>query len=330
MRTVGISRHVEPVRIGLLGCSSIARRKVFPALATSERATLAVVASRTPEAVATRLGEYGSYAICSYEELLERTDLDLVYLSLPNHLHETWTIRALEQGKHVLCEKPLGLSPAAVERMYAKAGEQNRLLYENLMFLHHPQHAAVRALIASGRIGRLTTLRCVFGFPLPAAGNYRLDPACGGGAFFDLARYPLGMAQYLLHGELAEFRGFACDRDGLNLAMHGVARSSREEILEFSIAFGQSYESYYEVVGERGKIRVDRAFTTPAELANRIEVIVDGQDVSFTVPAADHFRLMLDHVCALVRGGGDFREPAQRSRQLARLAEQMARGCRHE
>jgi hypothetical protein len=111
--------------------------------------------------------------------------------------------------------------------------------------------------------------------------------------------------------------------------MHGVARSSAGEILDFAIAFGQGYESFYEVVGEHGKIRVERAFTTPADRANRIEVAVDGKDASFTVPAADHFQLMLDHVGMLIRDRGNFLEPAERSRQLAHLAEMLAQGCRH-
>lgn len=319
--------HFEAVRVGLLGCSEIARRKMLPAISASERAVLVATARRNPESFVAA-GIIPGPAAISCDELLRRPDIDLVYLSLANHLHEEWTLRALAAGKHVLCEKPLGLGPASVARMIAAATAQDRLLYENLMFLHHPQHAAVRAVIDSGRIGRLLVLRCAFGFPEPAPGNFRTDPACGGGAFYDLARYPLGIAGYLLKGALEEFRGFAIDRSGLNLAMHGAARSSCGEILQFAIAFGQSYESCYEVVGEHGKIRVDRAFTTPPELANRIEVTADGEDLSFVVPAADHFRLMLDHVCSLVRTGSNFEEPAERSMQLAGLAELMERGCR--
>ena len=323
-----MKRHFEPVRVGLLGCSGIARRKLLPAVFASELAVLGAMASRNPVSSAAA-GIMPGYPAISYEELLGRPDIELVYLSLANHLHEEWTLRALAAGKHVLCEKPLGLGSASVERMIAAATAQGRLLYENLMFLHHPQHAAVRAVIDSGRIGRLLALRCVFGFPEPAPGNFRMDPAYGGGAFFDLARYPLGIAGYLLQGALEEFRGIAIDRSGLNLAMHGAARSSVGEVLQFAIAFGQSYESFYEVVGECGKIRVDRAFTTPPELANRIEVTADGEDLSFVVPAADHFRLMLDHVCTLLRAGGNFGEAAGRSMQLARLADLMERGCRN-
>lgn len=315
------------LRVGLLGCSDIARRKFLPALHASTGAVLGAAASRSPEKARACVAGTNAAAL-DYEELLSSAEVDLVYLSLPNHLHEEWAIRLLAAGKDVICEKPLGLSPAAVERMLAAAREHGRLLYENLMFLHHPQHAAVKALLDTGRIGRLVMLRCVFCIPLPAPGDYRLDPDRGGGARHDLARYPLATALHFLHGELRGFRGTACDRDGLNLAMQGLAMSVAGEDFRFRIAFGQPYESYYEIVGDQGSVRVARAYTPPADLANRIQVIRGGEDASFSVPAADHFRLMLEHVCALVRGGRDFRATHERSRRLAHLSEAMEKGCR--
>jgi predicted dehydrogenase len=317
----------KPVRVGLLGCSDIARRKFLPALQGCAGALLSAVASRSPQKARAFAGGTGAAAL-DYGTLLQAQQVDLVYLSLPNHLHEEWALRALAAGKDVICEKPLGLSLASVERMLAAAEAHGRLLYENLMFLHHPQHAAVRALLDEGGIGRLLALRSVFCLPLPAPGNYRLDPGRGGGAFHDLARYPLATALHFLSGGLRGFRGTACDRGGLNLGMQGLALSETGEAFRFHVAFDRPYESFYEIVGERGSVRVPRAYTPPADLANRIEVVRDGGDASFTVPAADHFRLMLGHVCALVRGGRDFREAHARSRLLARLAEAMEKGCR--
>ena len=315
--TAGTNRRV---RVGLLGCSDIARRKFLPALCTSNVAELVAVASRDG-------GAGQGCAVLGYDGLLSSQDVELIYLSLPNHLHEEWSIRALERGKDVICEKPLALSAASAERMLAAAEANGRLLYENIMYLHHPQHAAVRGLIAEGTIGRVTTLRTVFAIPLPQQGNFRLDPARGGGAFHDLVRYPLSAALYFLQAPPADFRGFSLERSGLTLAVHGLARTAADETFVFTVAFGQQYESYYELIGEEGKIRVDRAFTTPAELANRIMVLRGGDDASFTHPPADHFGLMLDHVCALVRGEGDFRTEHDRTRKIARLADEIEKGC---
>jgi NDP-hexose-3-ketoreductase len=316
------------LRIGILGCSDIARRKFIPALLRSEQATLAAIASRDRQKAAELLP--GVAPVLGYEELLAATGIDLVYLSLPNHLHEEWAVRALASGKHVICEKPLGLDAAAVERMVAVAEQRQLLLYENLMFLHHPQHALVKELLARGEIGRLVSLRSVFGFPVPAADNFRRDPAQGGGAFHDLARYPLGTACYFLQGDDYRFRGVTVERDGLHLGMYGVARTDADEVFTFSIAFGQQYESYYEVIGERGKIRLDRAYTTPADYANTIRVTVGSEERSVRAPASDHFQLMIDAVSSLVLTGGDFTVPHQQARRLALLGETMKRGCAND
>ena len=323
-----VTKPSEPVRCGILGCSDIARRKFGPALLESDEASLVAVASRDRERAAAFLPGV-AYAAQGYEELLANPAVDLVYISLPNHLHEEWSVRALESGKHVICEKPLGLSAASVERMVAAAGLAGRLLYENLMFLHHPQHTAVGELLAAGMVGRVAAVRSVFTIPMPAEGNYRLDPRQGGGAFHDLARYPLGTALRYLSGEIRSFHGVVLERDGLNVGMDGVARTTADELFAFFIAFGLQYDSHYEIVGERGAIRVERAYTTPAGLANRIIVRRGTEDASFTVRPHDHFRLMIDHVCRLVREGREFREVGVRTLQLARLADVMEKGCRH-
>lgn len=319
--------HAKPLRCGILGCSDIARRKFVPALLASDRAELAAAASRTRER-ATTFVPGATYRALDYGELVADPGIDLVYISLPNDLHEEWTIRALCGGKHVICEKPLGLSLPAVERMLAVAEERRLLLFENLMFLQHPQHAAVAELLSRGAIGRVTTLRSVFGFPGPPASTFRLDPERGGGAFHDLARYPLGTALCFLQGENYRFRGVSLRADGLTTAVHGVALTSADEVFSFAIAFGQQYESYYELVGERGKIRLDRAYTPPAELANEIRVWCGSAETRQIVPPADQFRLTIEHVCALIEGG-DFRASHERTRRLARLANQMEKGCPH-
>jgi predicted dehydrogenase len=318
----------KAVHIGILGCSDIAARKFVPALQRSGLATLSAVASRDVRKAASFIpGEH--HKAMSYEEMVASTAVELLYISLPNDLHEAWVLRALESGKHVICEKPLGLEADAVERMLGAAAERNLLLYENIMFLHHPQHRAVRELVDAGRIGAVVSVRSVFGIPAPAKGNFRLDPVRGGGAFHDLARYPLATALYFLQGTIGEIKGYRVDRGDLNMGMSGLANSSEDELFTFSLAFGQEYESYYEIVGEKGKIRLDRAYTTPADLANRVTVTCSGRDESFMVPPDDHFRLMIDHVCMRIRRGGPFLEEHAFTRRLARLAELMTKGCTH-
>lgn len=141
------------IGVGVLGCSDIACRRFLPALRQSQRAELIAIGTRDRYSTQERIGA-SSNEILSYAALLERADIDLIYLSLPNHLHEEWTIRALVAGKHVLCEKPLGLDAATVMRMHDVAARHDRLLYENLMYLQHPQHTAIKKLTAAGRLDR--------------------------------------------------------------------------------------------------------------------------------------------------------------------------------
>ena len=213
--------------------------------------------------------------------------------------------------------------------MLKAAEKQGMLLFENLMFLHHPQHAVVQELLAAGRIGRLKVLRSVFCIPLPALGTFRRDPTQGGGAIHDFVRYPLATAFLFFRGDLGDFRGIDHIQEQMTMSLQGSALSSAEEELRFFIAFDQPYASFYEVIGDGGTIRVDRAYTPPADLEGRIQLTCGGEETLFTVPAADQFRLMLDHVCALVRRGGVFRPAHERSRKLAHFVEELGEHCHH-
>ena len=308
-----------PIRVGILGYSDIARRKFIPALLQSRKAALVALGSRKRDKTASPANG-GSATLMTYQELVCDPAIDLIYISLPNHLHEEWSIHALEHGKHVLCEKPLGLCTASVNRMLEAADRHGRLLYENLMYLQHPQHRAVKSLIATGRIGRVLSLHSEFAFPGPVEGDFRLDPAKGGGAFHDLNRYPLSAALFFLEGKTHRYlRGSTEVRGGLTLSLQAESITDAGEEFSFLTSFGQPYRSFYEIRGERGTIRVERAYTTPADMESRIFVTIDGKDKSFRVPPCDHFLGTIDHVCGLIRSG-TWREEYERARRLAELA----------
>ena len=314
------------VRIGILGCSDIAERKFLPALLRSPRAILSAVASRDLGRTARWCARSGGVP-CTYDKLVRGGTADLVYLSLPNHLHEEWVLRALAGGMHVLCEKPLGLTVRSVQRMVNAARERGLLLAENLMFLRHPQHGIVRELIASGAVGPVRGLRTSYGFPLADPDNFRMDPTRGGGAFHDLIRYPLGMAQFLLQGPVVRAHGFRRVRDGLTVAVHAWAVTGETEMLSLSVGFDQQYECFYEVVGEQGVIRLDRAYTPPADLANTVHLTIGSERTTVMAPAADQFQLMLDHVIGQLASEPGREELYRGAAELARAAELVRQGC---
>jgi predicted dehydrogenase len=314
------------IRVGVLGCSDIARRKFIPALEHCANAQLAALSSLDRIKAAELLPKMNC-PLLAHDELLQDESIDLVYLSLPNHLHEEWSIRVLNAGKHLICEKPLSTSLASTEKILSCATRNSRLIYENQMFLFHPQHRVVKSLIESGRIGRVTALRAFFGFPFPAKGDFRLDPGQGGGVFHDLARYPLGIAVHLLKGNLRDFRGQALWQGQLNIAVNGTAVTDSDELFNFSIAFGQQYESFYEVVGDKGKIRLERAFTTPHDYANKI-ILTEGSGVTeISAPPADHFQLMIEGISDIILTGADFSFLNRRAALIVRIADDMERGC---
>ncbi len=316
----------RPLQVGILGCADIVRRKFLPALAATPAAKLAMAGSRDPARAAALLPKI-SCPISSYEQLLAHADVDLIYIALPNHLHEEWAMRAMAAGKHVICEKPLGLSLAAVQRMLAVARSTGRLLYENIMFLHHPQHRLVHEIVQGGGIGRIRQLRAIFCFNHARPDDFRLNPAQGGGSFQDQARYPLAAAIYHLQGELGEFHGVTRYRNGLDVAVCGSAITTANELFTFTIAFDQPYEAFYEIIGDQGSLRLDRAYTTPPDQENRITIRRGDREECLSVPAADHFQLMIEHVCRLIHAGGDHATEYQQIEQRAAAAERLLHGC---
>jgi predicted dehydrogenase len=316
------------LKVGILGCSDIAVRRFIPALLKSKNAVLAAVSGRSLQKSA-ELIQGADYAALDNKQVIAEKNIDLVYISLPNHLHEEWAIRALESGKHVICEKPLGLTYDSVARMTDCADRHGLLLFENLMFLYHPQHAAVKYVLESGAIGRLLELKAVFGIPELQPGNFRLDPDKGGGAFHDMARYPIATALYFLDTEIKSFKGFALGRRGLNVSVNCCALTSENELFTCSMRFGQQYECYYELIGSCGKIRVDRAFTTPPEMENELRITRGNAVTEQAIPPADHFLLALDHACSLILNGGAYGVLHERSLKIALLAEKMMEGCSH-
>jgi dTDP-3,4-didehydro-2,6-dideoxy-alpha-D-glucose 3-reductase len=314
------------LRIGILGCADIVRRKFLPALAAVPAAALAMVGSRDPARAAALIPNYHC-PFTSYAQVLTSPDVDLVYIALPNDLHEEWAIRAMEAGKHVICEKPLGLSLAAVQRMLAVAGSTDRLLYENIMFLHHPQHRLMREIVQTGTIGTIRQLRANFCFNHARPDDFRLNPAQGGGSFQDQARYPLAAALYHLQGKLGAFHGVSRYRNSLDMAISGSAITTANELFTFTIAFDQPYETFYEIIGDKGSLRLDRAYTTPADLKNRIIIRRGDHEETREVLAADHFQLMIEHICRLIHAGSDYSAEYRQIEQRAAAAERLRLGC---
>ncbi|WP_433872552.1 Gfo/Idh/MocA family protein [Saccharopolyspora sp. CA-218241] len=283
------------VSMAVLGCADIAWRRTLPALRGQPRLRLAALASRDLRRAREFAARFGGVPVTDYQHVLDRDDIDAVYLPLPPALHEEWACRALRAGKHVLVEKPMATSAGAAERMLALAREQDRWLVENMMIAHHGQHAAVRGLIAAGRIGQPRGLTGVFGIPPRPPTDFRYDPALGGGALLDLGVYPLRAAALLLPGEW-EPAGAALrvdQRTGVDLSGHALLRGALGSVAHVSFGFEFAYRCAYSIWGAEGRLVLDRAFTPPPTRRPVIRIERGGHVEELPLHAEDQFAASL-------------------------------------
>lgn len=249
------------VRWGLLSTANINRR-LIPAIRASERGELVAVASRTPEAADAYAADWGiPQAYGSYESMLASGKIDAVYIGLPNHLHAEWTVRALNAGIHVLCEKPFALTLADVDRMAAAARENNRVLAEAFMYRHHPQTKTVGEWVRAGRLGEISVIRGVFNFKMPPGENIRLMPEWGGGSLWDVGIYPLTYAQYLM-GEPPEwvYGNRWIGPSGVDETFAGTLKYKSGVIAQISSSFRTPWYNHLDVLGTEGRLVLNRPF----------------------------------------------------------------------
>jgi predicted dehydrogenase len=194
---------MSKVRWGILSTAGIGTEKVIPAMQRGEHCQVDAIASRSHEtaaAAAARLGIAKAYG--SYEELLADPDIDAVYNPLPNHLHVPWSVRALEAGKHVLCEKPIGLTSAEAQELVEAGRRHPRLkLMEAFMYRHHPQWRRALQIVGEGGIGELRTVHSFFSYYNDDPANIRNQADIGGGGLMDIGCYNISLSRLLFGTE---------------------------------------------------------------------------------------------------------------------------------
>ena len=246
---------------GLLSTARINSALITP-LRASKRNSLLAVASRTQESADNYAREWEiSRAYGSYEALLADPEIDVIYNPLPNHLHAEWTIKALEAGKHVLCEKPFALNVEDVDAMQAAARKQGRVLTEAFMYRHHPQTLKVQELVKSGSIGTLKFVRGSFSFLLTREGDIRLDPTMGGGSIWDVGCYPISYARSVIGGNPFEVFGWqVTGRTGVDETFVGQMRFDHDVYAQFDCSFAVPLRAFMEIVGSEGVLNVPTPF----------------------------------------------------------------------
>ncbi|HSL44800.1 MAG TPA: Gfo/Idh/MocA family oxidoreductase [Anaerolineales bacterium] len=246
---------------GLLSTARI-NRALIPPLRASKRNQLVAVASRTQDSASRYAREWKiPRAYGTYEALLADPEIDVIYNPLPNHLHAEWTIRAVEAGKHVLCEKPLALRVDEVDAMQSAARRHGRIVAEAFMYRHHPQTFKVQEMVRNGSIGDLKLIRGSFSFVLSREGDVRLDPAMGGGSIWDVGCYPISYARTVVGANPVEVFGWqVTGPTGIDETFVGQMRFEKDILAQFDSSFVMPFHSFMEIVGSESTINIPRPF----------------------------------------------------------------------
>jgi D-xylose 1-dehydrogenase (NADP+, D-xylono-1,5-lactone-forming) len=265
----------------------------------SDRVDVVAVASRDSERAEAHARERGiERAHGSYEALLEDPDVEAIYISLPNSLHVEWSIRALEAGKHVLCEKPLSRRADDTERAVEAAERAGRLLMEAFMYRHNPQTSRLEDLVESGAVGRLRLVRAAFSFPLRNPADVRLNAGLDGGALMDVGCYCVSACR-LLAGEPLEVHGEQVEgASGVDELFAGVMRFP-DVLAVIDCGLVLPVRDELEAIGEEGSIFLDDPWhcRRPA-----IELrTADGVE-QIEIERANSYRLELENLSDAIRG----------------------------
>ncbi|MEY2665214.1 MAG: hypothetical protein RLZZ480_319 [Candidatus Parcubacteria bacterium] len=288
---------MSKVRVGILGCAEIANRYSIPAFKALPNVEVVAVASRTPEKAATYATTHNLEAE-DYESLLERTDIDIVYIPLPVGLQEEWALKAAAKGKHIICEKSITGSLESAKRMVEACKQAGVALYENFVPEFHPQHAKILSLIAEGKIGERLVWSGFDGYPARTADDIRYSKDLGGGAINYAGCYTVFMARKILGGEpIAVTCRLVYNDDGIDVAGSALLEFANGEAM-MSFGFDRLYQNTYSVWGEKGLVRTDRAFALPPTHVPNIELVTnDGKQESrekVEVEATNQFERSFD------------------------------------
>jgi xylose dehydrogenase (NAD/NADP) len=300
------------IRWGFLGAGSIAAAALAPAVHAADGAVLQAAAARDPQRAAA-LGPVTTHP--SYDALLADDEVDAVYVSLSNEAHLPWTLAALAAGKHVLCEKPLCLTAAEVDQIAAARGDL--LVVEASWYRWHPRVRLAQQRLA--QIGPVEHVTAGFTFAGQLDGNYRMDPARGGGALYDVGHYAVSAALW------AVGRGLPTDVAARARWADGGVDLATEAVLDWDGAsaevragIDEGLGQWLVITGRRGELELrDAPYTSWKDDATELWVSDGSGTERIAVPATDAYRVMVQEVSSVLAGGPGWVLPLEQSRETA-------------
>jgi len=307
---------MDRLRWGLLSTARI-NRLIIPAIRASARSELTTVASRDATKALAYASEWQIPRVHkSYEAMLDDPEVDVIYIGLPNSLHVDWTVRALEAGKHVLCEKPMALEPEGIDRIADAVRWTGRAAAEGFMYRHHPLTHAVEKIVASGRLGAIRSYKGAFTFPLTRENDVRFDPALGGGSLWDVGCYPVTYACLLARAAPAEAFGWQqLSPTGIDIEFAGMMRFGDGSVAQFDAGFIGPFRAEMDVIGCDASLRIVRPFRTDDQ--SQLLLTIGDAVETLPVPVAPPFAGEIADVEAVVLDDRAQRIPLTESRRTA-------------
>ncbi len=319
------------IRWGILGVAKIALDKVVPAIAAGHTGRVVAIASRTKDkakAAAARLAIPRAYG--SYEELLADAEVEAVYIPLPNHLHVPWSIRALEAGKHVLCEKPIARDAAEAAELVAARERTGKLVQEAAMVRTHPRWLGAREIVRSGRIGELRAVTGFFSYFNDSPANVRHQPDMGGGGLLDIGFYPITMSRFLFEAEPVRTMGLLeiDPRFGVDRLASAILEFPHGHTI-FTCSTQLAPYQNLDILGTRGRIGVEIPWSMPAERPSRLVVEDDArqaEEIGF--PPCDQWGVQCDRFCEAIAKGDPAPVPIEDAVANMRVIDAVFRSAR--
>jgi len=298
------------LRWGILGAARVNER-LLPAIVEAPNAKLVAIASRRPGAAAQTLALYAPHQqhVRTYDNLdalLDDAEVEAVYLPLANHEHAEWTLRAIDRGKHVLCEKPMALTVADIEAIKAAASMHKVTVMEGFMYRFHPQHARVLELIHSGTIGEVRSVRASYSFMMRPARIYRLAESVehGGGAMWDIGCYAIHSARMFFDQTPVAVTAMSrYVESGADITSSGIIDFGAGKYAHFDFSFERARRCEYEVIGTKGGIKCLTVWQLPGDVPVISWWTEDGRQCEERLPADNHFRLEIEHFSDCVLNG---------------------------
>jgi len=288
---------MKKVRWGVLGTAKIAKEWLIPAMHNAKNAEVVAVASRTSERAEAYAAECNiPTAIGSYDALLQNNEVDAIYNPMPNHMHVPWSIAAINAGKHVLCEKPLGLDTTDAQKLVdAAADNPNLVVMEAFMYRFHPQWQKIKSLVDSGELGTIKHIQANFSYFNRDASNVRNQAKIGGGGLMDVGCYCISVARFVTGKEPRRVNANLIIDPEFNVDVHTSAQLDfGDSLVTFNCSTQSNATQFVHIIGDKGRIVVDTPFYKREDQPNELVVFRDQSREVIEIGHHNHYLLQVE------------------------------------